>query len=100
MTAPKILILVIIFACLVISSLLSHKVIALTPQAVPAGITPGMTGIPPYRPALRLAKTLRAGYDPDGCRTACDRKGFWGPEAQRLVNACKIGCSLGNDYCR
>ena len=54
----------------------------------------------PERPVLRLAKTVEARYDPNGCRAACERKGFWGREAHRMVNACKIGCSLGNDYCQ
>ena len=96
MTATKLSVAIIILVCLAVSSLLPHKSIALTPLVATAGGAPRLAGAPP----LRLAKTRGARYDPSGCRTACERKGFWGADVLRLVNACKVGCSLGNNYCQ
>ena len=95
MTAPRRPVAILIFACVALLCLWPHEAIAPT-----AGVAPGLAGMAPERPVLRLAKTVEARYDPNGCRAACERKGFWGREAHRMVNACKIGCSLGNDYCQ
>jgi hypothetical protein len=41
-------------------------------------------------------------YDRLACRQACEQVGFWDVEQEqtdRLVNACKIGCDLGQDHC-
>lgn len=100
MTAPRRPVAILIFACVTLSCLLPHRASVPTPQVANAGAVPGWTGMAPYRPALRWAKTVEARYDSNGCRKACERKGFWGREAYRMVNACKIGCSLGNDYCQ
>ncbi|MGI9381636.1 MAG: hypothetical protein ACR2PO_00655 [Methyloligellaceae bacterium] len=90
MTAPRRPVAILIVACAALSALLPREAGAPTPEAATAGAAPG----------LHWIKTVETRYDPNGCRAACERKGFWGTEVQRLVNACKIGCSLGNDYCQ
>lgn len=94
MTAPKLKAALVVIACAAAPALWPREALAPAPEPATAGAA--WTGTPP----LRLARTVEARYDPKGCRTACERKGFWGAEAQRMVNACKVGCSLGGAYCR
>ena len=94
MTAPKLRAALVVIACATAPALWPREAVA--PEAATAAAVPAWTGTAP----LRLARTVEARYDPKGCRAACERKGFWGAEAQRMVNACKIGCSLGGAYCQ
>ena len=58
--------------------------------------------IPPPKPLLLPARAERTPYDRPACRLACEQVGFWEMEREltlRLVNACKIGCNLGQDHC-
>lgn len=96
MTAPRLRPALVVIACAAASALWPREALAPAPEAATAGAAAAWTGAPP----LRLARAVEARYDPAGCRTACERKGFWGAEAQRMVNACKIGCSLGGAYCQ
>ena len=96
MTAPKLRAALVVIACAAAPALWPREALAPAPKPATAGATPAWTGTPPLRPA----RTVEARYDPKGCRAACERKGFWGAEAQRMVNACKIGCSLGGAYCQ
>ena len=41
-------------------------------------------------------------YNRLACRQACEQIGIWDAAQEvrnRLVNACKIGCNLGQKYC-
>ena len=64
---------------------------------------PDLGHIPPYAPSSRPVRLQRACYDRLACRLACENVGFWDMEEElthRLINACKIGCNLGEDHCR
>jgi len=52
--------------------------------------------------ALLAARPQLTPYDRLACRLACEQIGFWDMEQElthRLVNACKIGCDVGQDHC-
>jgi hypothetical protein len=52
---------------------------------------------------LLQTRSQRFPDDRLACRLACEQIGFWDMEQEqtdRLVNACKIGCDLGQDQCR
>jgi len=52
--------------------------------------------------ALLAARPQLSPYDRLACRLACEQIGFWDMEQElthRLVNACKIGCDVGQDHC-
>jgi hypothetical protein len=56
----------------------------------------------PAAPLLLPARSQGVPYDRLACRLACEQIGFWDMErelTQRLINACKIGCGLGQDHC-
>jgi hypothetical protein len=51
---------------------------------------------------LLPARSQLTPYDRLACRLACEQIGFWAMEQElthRLVNACKIGCDVGQDHC-
>jgi hypothetical protein len=51
---------------------------------------------------LLQTRSQRFPDDRLACRLACEQIGFWDMEQEqtdRLVNACKIGCYLGQDHC-
>ncbi len=105
MIDPKRYIGPVLLGCLAFSFLLSHAGPALTQPAKPSSSTvyrdPGH--IPPAVPLLLPARSQQTFYDRLACRLACEQIGFWGVEQElidRLVNACKIGCDLGQDHCR
>ncbi len=59
--------------------------------------------IPPYAPSSRTVRLQNVFYDRLACRLACENVGIWDMEEElthRLINACKIGCDLGEDHCR
>jgi len=63
---------------------------------------PDLGRIPPYTPSSRAALDS-AFYDRVACLLACENVGFWAMETElthNLINACKIGCKLGQDHCR
>ena len=58
--------------------------------------------LPPAVPLLLAARSQPTSYDRLACRLACEQIGFWAMEQElthRLVNACKIGCDVGQDHC-
>ena len=58
--------------------------------------------IPPALPLLLPARSQLTAYDRLACRLACEQIGFWAMDQElthRLVNACKIGCDVGQDHC-
>ena len=77
---------------------------ALTHPANPSRTTPhrDVGHIAPAVPLLLPVRSQRTVYDHHACRLACEQFGFWEMEqvrTDRLVNACKIGCNLGQDHC-
>jgi len=95
----------VLYGCLAFSCLLPHTGHTLTPPAKLSGATapPNLGHIPPYAPSSRPARLQCAFYDRPACRLACENVGFWAMEKElthRLINACKIGCNLGQDHCR
>ncbi len=93
-----------LLVCLAFSFLLSDAGPTLTHPAKPSSSTVhrDLGHIPPAVPLLLPARSQQTTYDRLGCRLACEKIGFWDMEqeiAHRLVNACMIGCNLGQDHC-
>ncbi len=90
--------------CLAFSFLLSYAGPTLTHPAKPPSSTVhrNLGHVPPAVPFLLPARSQQIPYDRLACRLACEQIGFWDIEQEliyRLVNACKIGCDLGQDQC-
>jgi hypothetical protein len=104
MTVPKRHIGPVFLVCLAFSFLLLHAGRTPAHPAKPSISTAHrhLSHIPPAVPLLLPARSQRTLYDRFACRLACEQIGFWEMEQEltyRLVNACKIGCSLGQDHC-
>ena len=94
----------VILVWLAFSFLLPHAQRALTHPAKPSRSTAhrDLGHIPPAVLLLLSARSQRTLYGQHACRLACEQFGFWEMEqvgTDRLVNACKIGCNLGQDHC-
>jgi hypothetical protein len=94
----------VLLVCLAFSFLLSYAGPTLTHSAKPSGSTVhrDLGHISPAVPLLLPARSQLTPYDRLACRLACEQIGFWDIEQElihRLVNACKIGCDLGQDHC-
>ncbi len=94
----------VLLVCLAFSFLLSYAGPTLTHPAKPSSSTVrrDVGHIPPAVPLLLAARSQLTTYDRLACRLACEQIGFWEIEQElthRLVNACKIGCNLGQDHC-
>ena len=90
--------------CLMVSFRPAHAGPTSTQPAKPSGaaIHRDLGHIPAALPILQPARSQGTPYDPLACRLACEQIGFWDMErelTQRLINACKIGCGLGQDHC-
>ncbi len=104
MTDPKRHIGPVLLVCLAFSFLLSDAGPTLTHPAKPSSSTVhrDLGHIPPALPLLLPARSQLTPYDRLACRLACEQIGFWAMEQElthRLVNACKIGCDVGQDHC-
>jgi hypothetical protein len=94
----------VLLVCLAFSFLLSYAGPALTHPAKSSSSTVhrDLSHIPPTVPLLLPARSQLTSYDRLACRLACGQIGFWDVEQEltnRLVNACKIGCNVGQDHC-
>ncbi len=94
----------VLLVCLALSFLLSSAGPTRTHPANPPSSTVDrdLGRIPPVVPLLLAARTLPTSYDRLACRLACEQIGFWATEQElthRLVNACKIGCDVGQEHC-
>ncbi len=94
----------VLLVCLAFSFFLAHAGATLSHPAKPSSSTihRDLGHIPPAVPLLLPARSQRTPYDRLACRSACEQIGFWDMEQEltyRLVNACKIGCDLGQDRC-
>ena len=104
MIEPKRLIGPVLLVCLAFSFLLSYAGPTRTQPAKPSGSTVhrDLGQLPPAAPLLLPARSRLIPFDRLACRLACEQIGFWDIEQEliyRLVNACKIGCDLGQDHC-
>lgn len=104
MSDPKRLIGPVLLLYLVFSFFPAHAGPTLTQSATPSG-SPSHRDLDQIPPAVQLllpARSQETPYDRLACRLACEQIGFWDMErelTQRLINACKIGCGLGQDHC-
>ena len=94
----------VLLACLTLSFFLSSAGPTLTHPVKPSSSTVhrDLGPIPPAVPLLLAARSLPTSYDRLACRLACEQIGFWAMEQEltyRLVNACKIGCDVGQNHC-
>ncbi len=94
----------VLLVCLAVSFLLSHAGPTQTHPAQSSSsiVHRDLGHIRPAVPLLLPARTQRTPYDRRACRLACEQIGFWDMEQElthRLVNACKIGCDVGQEYC-
>ncbi len=94
----------ILLVCLAFSFLLSYAGPTLARPAKPSSsiVHRDLGHIPPAVPLLLAARSQPIPYDRLACRLACEQIGIWDIEQElihRLVNACKIGCDLGQDHC-
>ena len=94
----------VLLVCLAFSFLLSYAGPTLTHPAKPSSSTVhrDLGHIPPALPLLLPARSQLTAYDRLACRLACEQIGFWAMDQElthRLVNACKIGCDVGQDHC-
>ncbi len=94
----------VLLVCLAFSFLLSYAGPTLAHPAKPSSTTVhrDLGHILPAVPLPLAARSQLTPYDRLACRLACEKIGFWDMEQElthRLVNACKIGCDLGQDHC-
>ncbi len=94
----------VLLVCLAFSFLLSYAGPTLAHPAKPSSTTVHRD-LGHIRPAVLLPLAARSQLTPSdrlACRLACEQIGFWDMEQElthRRVNACKIGCDLGQDHC-
>ncbi len=94
----------VLLGCLAVFVLLPHAGRTLSHSAEPSSSTVhrDLGHIPTAMPLLPPILSHQTHYDRLACRQACEQVGFWDVEQEqtdRLVNACKIGCDLGQDHC-
>ncbi len=104
MSDPKRLFGPALLLCLVFSFLPAHAGPTRMHPAIPSGLAAhrDLGQMPTATPLLLPARSQGTPYDRLACRLACEQIGFWDMErelTQRLINACKIGCGLGQDHC-
>jgi hypothetical protein len=94
----------VLLVCLAFSFLLSYSGPTLTHAAkLPSStIHRDLGNTPPVAPLPLPARSQLYPFDRLSCRLACEQIGFWDMEqdtTDRLINACKIGCDVGQDHC-
>ncbi len=94
----------VLLVCLAFSFLLSYAGPTLAHPAKPSSsiVHRDLGHIPPAVLLLLAARSQLTPYDRRACRLACEQIGLWDMEQElthRLVNACKIGCDVGQDHC-
>jgi hypothetical protein len=102
MIDPKQHIGTVLLVCLAFSFLLSYAGPTHPAKPSRAPVNHNLGHIPSEVPLLLPARSQVTPFDRLGCRLACEKIGFWDMEqeiAHRLVNACMIGCNLGQDHC-
>ena len=92
----------ILLVCLAFSFLLSYA--GPTHPAKPSSSTVNrdLDHIPPAVPLPLPARSQLYPFDRLSCQLKCEQIGIWDIQQElihRLVNACKIGCDLGQDHC-